>query len=174
MARVMRTDGQLGSRLGNAPRAQAAYREALAWVRRAGGDPALEAAVRLDLAALYLESERYLEAEEEARRAENLATAHTLAHRLVDAYTCLGRLRSHQRDEMGFVFFEQALELCRSLDGSPAVTARVYCEYASFRERLGESAEARELLERAREHFERLGAAPQAQRIRAELERLPA
>jgi tetratricopeptide (TPR) repeat protein len=174
MARVLSTEALLNARLGSPPRAVAAYREALAWIRRAGGQAKLEATIRLDLAALYLESERYLEAEQEARGAERLAITHNLTRHLVEVYTFLGRVRGHQRDETGFVFFEQALELCRGLDRSPAVAGQVYYAYAAFRERIGQPADARELLQHARTSFEPLGEVPQLERVRADLARLSA
>jgi hypothetical protein len=63
----------------------------------------------------------------------------------------LGKLRGRQRDEDGFVFFEQALELCRSREPLPRLEAEVLREYARFRSLLGEHQEARICLERARE-----------------------
>src|SRR5205807_6821960 len=90
-----------------------------------------------------------------ARRA--VAIADNLTGRLVQIYTVMGRLRGRQLDETGFVFFEQAIELSRMLERSPAAVAQVYLEYGLFRERLGQRDEARAYLERAREIFGAVG-----------------
>jgi len=54
---------------------------------------------------------RLLEAEEEMRRAEQLAITSSQTRGLVRIYTLLGTLRGRQGDETGFVFFEQAIAL---------------------------------------------------------------
>src|SRR5206468_11211288 len=52
-------------------------------------------------------------------------------------YTLMGKLRGQQLDDTGFVFFEQAIELSRALERSPAISARVYVEYGLFKNQLG-------------------------------------
>src|SRR3989441_12500752 len=131
----------------------AAYREALAWAQRAPRDAGLEVAIRVSLAELPLEAGRFLDGEEEMRRAEQVAIAGNLTGRLVQIYTVMGRLRGRQLDETGFVFFEQAIELSRMLERSPAAVAQVYLEYGLFRERLGQRGQGRAYLERARGGF---------------------
>src|SRR2546422_5351048 len=64
MARVLNTQGQLEAQLGRHGAASIAYREALAWAQRAPRDPALELAIRLNLAELQLDAERFLEVDE--------------------------------------------------------------------------------------------------------------
>jgi tetratricopeptide (TPR) repeat protein len=86
----------------------------------------------------------------------------------------MGRLRGAQDDETGFVFFEQAIELSKLLEPSPAAEAQVYLEYGRFRERLGQREEARAYLERAREIFDSLGEAVARERVEAELRRMSA
>jgi tetratricopeptide (TPR) repeat protein len=174
VARVLNTQGQLDAQLGRRAAASVAYREALAWVQRAQRDAALELAIRLNLAELHLDAERFLEVEEELRRAEQVAINGSLTRRLVQVYTLMGRLRGAQQDETGFVFFEQAIELCRTLERSPAVQAQVYREYGLFRERLEQWEEARAYLERAREIFDSLGDAVERARVDAELRKLSA
>ena len=137
MAQVLDAQGQLDAALGRDAAAAAGYREALAWLRRGGRDVELDVTIRLHLAELLLESGRTLEAEEEMRRAEQVAIASNLAHRLVQIYALLGKLRGRQNDETGFVFFEQAIELCRTLGRPPVEEARVYHEYGLFRGRFG-------------------------------------
>jgi len=83
-------------------------------------------------------------------------------------------LRGRQLDETGFVFFEQAIELSRMLERSPAAVAQVYLEYGLFRERLGQRDEARAYLERAREIFGAVGDALDRDRVDAELQKITA
>jgi len=176
MALVLDAQGQLDAALGRHGPAAAAYREAVAWLRREGRDVELDVTIRLHLAELLLETGRALEAEEEMRRAEQLAIGSNLAHRLVQIYAQLGTLRGRQGDETGFVFFEQAIELCRALGRPPAEEARVYHAYGLFRSRFGGAArdEARAYLERAREIFQSLGVEAEVERVRAELQELSA
>jgi tetratricopeptide (TPR) repeat protein len=174
MARVLNTQGLVDARLGRETAAVAAYREALAWARRGPRDASQEVAIRLNLATLHLEAGRFLEAEEEARRAEQVAVTHGLTSRLVRTYLLMGRLRGRQRDDTGFVFFEQAIQLCQTLDRSPALAAEVYHEYGLFRSAVGDRDEARAYLERAREIFESLGETVQLALVREELQQISA
>ncbi len=174
MARVLNTQGQLDAQLGHHAAASASYREALAWAQRGERDPGLELSIRLHLAELHLENERLLEAEEEMRRAEQVAIAGNATLRLVEVYTLMGKLRCQQQDETGFVFFEQAIELCRMIERSPTMEAQVYLEYGLFRERLGQREEARAYLERAKEIFDSLGEAVERARVEAELQKVTA
>jgi tetratricopeptide (TPR) repeat protein len=174
MARVLNEQGRLDAQLGRYTAASAAYREALAWEQRAPRDAGLELSIRLNLADLDLEAGRLLEAEGELRRAEQVAIAGSVIHRLAEIYTLMGRLRGAQGDETGFVFFEQAIELARALDHSRATEARVYLAYGLFRSRLGQQDEARAYLERARELFESLGEAVERERVEAELRAMSA
>lgn len=174
MARILDAQGMLEGRQGRAEVAIAAFREALAWTRRREPDPALETRVRLHLAELLLGAGRALEAEDEMRRAEQLAIAANLSARLVRIYTLMGAQRGRQGDETGFVFFEQAMALCRALERSPALEAEVCYEYGVFKHHLGQRDEARAYLERARELYEAVGGAATLERVRAELEQLSA
>jgi tetratricopeptide (TPR) repeat protein len=134
----------------------------------------LELAIRLGLAELLLEANRFLEAEEEMRRAEQVAIAGNFTQRLVQVYTLMGRLRGRQRDETGFVFFEQAIELCRTLERSPTAEGQVYLEYGLFRESVDQMDEARAYLERAREIFAAAGETGERDRVDAELQKMSA
>src|SRR2546423_9094650 len=153
MARVLDAQGQLDTQLGRHTAAAAAHREALAWAQRAPRAPGLELSIRLNLAELDLEAGRWLDAEGELRRAEQVAIAANLAGRLAQIYTLMGKLRGAQQDETGFVFFEQAIELARAVERSPAAEAQVDHAYGLFRSRLGQHEEARPYLELAREPF---------------------
>jgi tetratricopeptide (TPR) repeat protein len=172
MARVLLTQGLLESDLGLSARAASAYREALAWTHRTAPDAGLEAFIRLNFARLHLENRRFLEAEQEIRRAEQLAVAANLTRRLVQIYTLFGRLRGLQGDENGFVFFEQAIHFARLLDVHPVVEAQAYHEYGLFKLLLGRPEESRGYLEHARELFELAGASADLERVKAELSRI--
>jgi len=174
MARVLNTEGRLEADLNRQGRAAGAYREALAWAQRGESEPGLEITIRSNIAELSLQGGRALEAEEELRRAEQIAIAHNLTPRLIEIYTLMGRIRGLQKDETGFVFFEQAIELCRTLDRSPMLEGEVYHEYGAFRNRLGQREEARAYLERAREVFESVGGGPKLDEVRAELQQMSA
>src|SRR5207244_5117470 len=108
---VLKCLGQCDAQLGRPSSAYATYREALAWAQRAPRDAALEVSIRLNLAELQLETGRFLEAEAELRRAEQVAIAENLTSPLVQIYTLMGRLRGQQLDDTGFVFFEQAIDV---------------------------------------------------------------
>jgi len=174
MAQVLNTQGQLDVQLGRQQAAAAAYREALAWLQRAPREPSLESGIRLNLAQLQLEAGRFLEAEEELRRAEQLAIGENLMRRLVQIYTVLGALRGRQLDETGFVFFEQAVELSRTVAPSSLAEAQVYEEYGLFQLRLGDRDTARAYLERARDMYESAGDATELEQVRKELQQLSA
>ena len=174
MAEVLNLRGQVETALGRHTRAGNAYREALAWIQKGEPSPALEIHVRLNLAELYLVTDRFLEAESEARRAEEIAVGVGLPLRLIKAYTVLGRLRGQQNDEYGFVFFEQAVQLCRTTDCPPANEGEVYYEYGLFKNRLGQRDEARAYFDRAREIFEAVGGASELGKVREEIRKLSA
>jgi len=126
------------------------------------------------LAELYLDLGRTLDAEDEARCAEDIATAHHLPATLARVYMIMGKLRGKQRDENGFVFFEQAIELCRTGDPARRLEADVYAEYAHFRMTMGDRIEAQAYLERARELLEPFGDEVARARIDDELRELVA
>jgi tetratricopeptide (TPR) repeat protein len=174
MAQVLNTRGQLEAAINRDGRAEAAYRESLAWLQRAESNPGVEISVRLNMAELYLRTGRMLEAEKEARHAEEISMAQNIPRRLIQIYAVLGRLRGQQGDETGFVFFEQAVNLCRTMDCPPALEGDVYYEYGLFKGKLGQREESRAYLERAREIFESVGGASELAKVREELRRLSA
>jgi hypothetical protein len=87
-------------------------------------------------------------------------------------YVIMGRLRGRQGDENGFVFFEQAIELCRSGEPARRLEADVYREYATFRTTMGDRHEARAYLERARDLLEPFGDDVALDRINQDLRQL--
>jgi tetratricopeptide (TPR) repeat protein len=174
IAKTLNTKGLVETALNRHGRAGNEYREALAWLRKAEPNPAVEISIRINLAEMYLRSNRFLEAVEESRRAEALAIAENLPRRLIEIYSLLGRLSGQQNDETGFVFFESAIELCRTMDCPPALEGQVYFDYGLFRARLGQRDEARAYLERAREIYESVGGAIELASVREELLRMSA
>ncbi len=174
LANTLDAKGQVEAQLGRRAAALGAFREALAWRGRAPREAGLEVAIRLHIAELALDSERYLEAEEELRRAEQVAIARNLGRQLIEIYTLMGALRGRQGEDTGFVFFEQAIELCRLYAASPTTEAHVYHEYGVFRGRLGSVEEARAYLEKALGIFESLGQVAELERVQAELQRMSA
>ncbi|MFN2570649.1 MAG: tetratricopeptide repeat protein [Gemmatimonadales bacterium] len=150
----------------------ASYREALSRLPMAGGDPVLEILVRLRLADLYLDLGRLPDADDEARRAEDLAITQQQPASLVRVYIMMGKLRARQGDDTGFVFYEQAIELCRGGEPSRPLEAAVYREYAQFRITMGDRHEARAYLERARELLQPFGDTVAIERIEQEIRQI--
>jgi tetratricopeptide (TPR) repeat protein len=170
--RTLLARGRMEAKQGRSNEALSSYRQALARLPAELADPVLELAVRLRLAELYLDLGRILDTEDEARRAENIAITHHLPATLARVYMIMGKLRGRQGDENGFVFFEQAIELCRSGDPARRLEADVYSEYAHFRATMGDHHEARAYLQRARELLEPFGDEVARERIDDELREL--
>jgi tetratricopeptide (TPR) repeat protein len=171
LARVLSLQSVLSAGIGDTRQAAVAYREALAYLVQLEPDSALEVSIRVNYAKVLLESGRYLETDEELRRAEQLAIANDLIHDLVGIYTIMGTAHGRQGDEVGFVFFEQAIELMRMLDHSPLDEAQVCLEYGVFESRVERPEESRAYLERAKRIFESIGASGGLERVEAELHR---
>jgi tetratricopeptide (TPR) repeat protein len=160
LARVLQTQGALHEALANRTAAAADYREALMWTLLGGSVPELELSIRLSLARLYMRGDRLVEAEEEMRRAEERAIEEETLVWLVRVYAQMGEARGMAHDGDGFVFFEQALELCRSLERTTLLEAEVYLAYGDFRRALGDGETAGACLERAARILKPLGLPP--------------
>ena len=174
VVRTLLARGLMEAAQGKTSDVLATYREALARLPQTESDPTLELTVRLRLAELYLDVGRLPDADDELRRAEDVAVEHQQQRWLARVYLMLGKLRGRHGDESGFVFFEQAIELCRSGQPARRLEADVYREYARFRMIMGDDAEARAYLERARELLEPFGDAAAREKIDEELQRLDA
>lgn len=172
LARALVVDGRIQTRLGRQAAAAAALREAMAWAQRGPRDESLDVTIRINLAESLISADRLLEAEEELRRAEQVAISASLTPPLIRVYVLMGRLHGRQQDETGFVFFEQALVLCRALEPSRTLEAALYRDYGLFRADLGQQDEARELLQRARALYDSLGEAHELEQVEAELQRV--
>jgi tetratricopeptide (TPR) repeat protein len=127
MARTLEVEGRLALVLDTESAAQAALRESLAWIRRAGGDPVLELEVRCALADVALARGLPRGAEEELRRAEQVALDHGPWSPLIDIYTRLGGVRCRapgEETDHACQFFEEALALCRTFAAPPPARGR--------------------------------------------------
>jgi tetratricopeptide (TPR) repeat protein len=171
-ARVLNAWGILEGLRVHHVEALARFSEALAKLRDTEGAPALEMEIRLNVCELHLEWGRLPDAEDEIRRAEELAIERNLVRQLARLYVVMGKVRGRQRDESGFVFFEKAIELCRGQEPWPRLEAEVYLEYALFRKDLGDNDECRAYLERAHEVFEAVGDGSELARVDGELARI--
>ena len=138
---------------GDAAGAEGVFRDALP----DAGEPHWELVMRINLGESLLRQGRLFEAGEEARRAEEIAIRHRFVPDLVDVYSLLGCIASERCDDEGFVFYEQALNVCRER-GLPAVKeAGVYHEYGMLHLACGRLPEAEAYLEQAREVYRDLG-----------------
>jgi tetratricopeptide (TPR) repeat protein len=151
-AEMLRTEGEIELRRDHPVESVQALREAQTLAQR-GGTAALEVSISLALAQAFMATRRWRDAEDEARRGEELAIAHNLTRQLARIYAVLGAVHGAEGDEDGFVFFEKAIELS-GLEPSPALAGETYLEYGRFRQRIGDHAEARACFERAQELFE--------------------
>lgn len=167
MARLAARTGRLDEAVGH-------FRSALDHAQRGTHDPRVELPVRLELCRFLLTAGRLVDAEDEARRAEEEAVVNNLTNDLARLYIIMGGIRTAQRDDSGFVFFEKAIELSRGGEPAPLIEADAYYEYGIFRRTFEDPYEARAYLERAREILETLGDTPALARVDLELERTPA
>jgi tetratricopeptide (TPR) repeat protein len=172
VVRTLLARGLIEAAQGKTTDVLATYRDALSRLPASNRDPVLELSVRLRSAEFCLDLGRLPDAEDELRRAEDVAITSQQTRWLARVYLLMGKLRGQQRDESGFVFFEQAIELCRSGEPARRLEADVYREYARFRGMLGDHYEARAYLERARELLEPFGDEVARELIANELQRL--
>ncbi|HEX8272176.1 MAG TPA: hypothetical protein VF615_05960 [Longimicrobiaceae bacterium] len=160
--------GMLLAARGDHAGAEAAFRRAL----EGGGTPSLRGSVLTNLADALLAGGRAAEAERVLRELELLAVARGLAPVLPYVYRGLGAVARARGDAEGFLFYEQALELCRRPGSPPVELAATQHEYARFEEAVGQTESARERLREALEIYARLGAAAETARAGEDLERL--
>lgn len=158
---VLNSLGMLWLARGEPLRAEAAFREALAYAATA----AERARVLVNLADALLALRRPTDAERVLRRLEELALSHRLVLSLPYAYRGLGAVARARRDEDGFLFFEQALELCRTRGLPEAEVATTQKEYAAWEAAMGRPDSAVARLREARSIFARLGAAAELEEV---------
>jgi len=153
--------GLLLTEHGGLAAAEAVFRDALA--RRP--EPRWEVTVRCNLGDVLLRQGRLFEAQDEARRAEELAIVHRLIADLVEVYVLLGGIARARGDEEGFVFYEQALNVCHERGLPRKDEAAVLHGYGLLHGACGRPAEARAYLDAARELYESLGFLPELARV---------
>jgi tetratricopeptide (TPR) repeat protein len=157
--------GLLLTEHGELDAAEAVFREALGL----DVEPRWEVTVRTNLGDVLLRRGRLFEAQEEARRAEELAIVHRLIEDCVDVYLLLGGIARARVDEEGFVFYEQALRVCHERGLPRKTEAAVLHGYALLHGACGRPAEARAYLEAAREIYDALGFLPELARVDGDL-----
>ena len=153
---------------GNYAAAAAAYRRSL----EAEGSPSLRGAVLSNLADCLLLAGDLRGAEAAARELERLALVQRLAPLLPHAYRTLGAAARARRDEEGFVFFEQALDLCRAPGSPPFELAQTQHEYARFDAAMGRAESAAARLHEALAIYRRLGTRPEMEKAEREMAEL--
>lgn len=152
---------------GDAPGAESVFREALP---EAAGR--WELTLRVNLGESLLRQGRLLEAEDEARRAEEIAIVQRLIADLVDVYSLLGSIARERCDDEGFVFYEQALRVCHERALPRKTEAAILHGNGRFHLACAREEEGRAYLDAAREIYRALGFAPELARVEEALARL--
>ena len=150
--------------------AEAAYRRSL----EGEGTPALRGAVLSNLAECLLLAGKLRESEQVARELERLAVVHRLTPLLPHVYRALGAVARARGDAEGFVFYEQALALCRAPGTPPIELATTQHEYALLEAAAGRAESAAARLEEALAVYRRLGTRPEIERAERDLAGLEA
>jgi tetratricopeptide (TPR) repeat protein len=165
---VLNARGMLHLARGRSEDAESAFRRAL----EADLDPAARAGVMVNLADPLLRTGRLPHAERVAREAERLAIQHRVLIKLPDVYRTLGAIAQARGDAEGFVFFEQALDVCRR-HGLPAFeTAATQHRYGLFEAAMGSLESAAARLRAARDVYSGIGAAVDEQAVAADIARV--
>jgi tetratricopeptide (TPR) repeat protein len=126
------------------------------------------------LADCLLAAGKPREAEAAARELERAALVHGLATLLPHAYRTLGGAARERGDEEAFVFYEQAMDLCRAPGAPPIELAHTLYEYARWEMAMGRAESAAARLEEALAIYRRLGTGPEIGRTERELYRVRA
>jgi tetratricopeptide (TPR) repeat protein len=126
--------------------------------------------MQVNLGEALLRQGRLLEAEDAARRAEELAVMLRMVPDLVDVYALLGSIARERGDEEGLVFYEQALRVRRERDLPVKIEASLLHGYGRLCAACGRDDEGRGYLEAARDAYASLGLLPELARVQASLE----
>jgi tetratricopeptide (TPR) repeat protein len=152
---------------GDSAAAEAIFRDALE-----GAEGHWELTMRVNLGEALRGQARLLEAEDEARRAEEIAIIHRLVPDLIDVYNLLGAIARERCDEEGFVFYEQALRVCHERALPRKTEAAILHGYGQLHCACDRPEEGRGYLEAARDVYRALGFAPELARVEESLARL--
>jgi tetratricopeptide (TPR) repeat protein len=152
---------------GDSAQAEALFREALE-----AAEGHWELPPRINLGEALCAQGRLLEAEDEARRAEEVAIVHRLVPDLVDVYNLLGSIARERCDEEGLVFYEQALRVCHERALPRKTQAAILHGYGQLHCACGRPEEARGYLEAARDIYRALGFAPELARVLDSIQKL--
>lgn len=160
--------GQLLLARGRFAEAEAAYRRAVA-----GADDArARTHYLLNLGAALLRQARLPDAERAVRQAEELAITRRVVDALPEAYRALGSIARARGDANGFLFFEQALETCRTHRLPEVQLAATQHEYGLWEEAMGQAEAAAARFAEAMNIYRQLGFRMEMERAAADLARL--
>lgn len=148
--------------------AESAFREAV----EAARTPPDRGIALLNLSESLLQQGRLAEAEVAARELEEVAIVHRTIYLLLDLYRVLGAIARARGDAEGFLFYEQALDLCRQRSAPLIELATTQHEYALFEAAQENRESAAGRLREALVLYERLGTTPELRRARADLDRI--
>ncbi len=162
--------GRLHLARGEAAEAESAFRRALAREL----DPVVRVAVMVGLSEPLLRQGRGGEAFTVVRDAEALAIHSRAVLKLPDVYRALGAAAAERGESEAFLFYEQALEVCRD-HGLPAFeVAATQHHYGRFEARRGDREAAADRLREAQRLYAELGARMEADEVAGELGRMGA
>jgi tetratricopeptide (TPR) repeat protein len=162
--------GRLHLARGEAAQAESAFGRALAREL----DPVARVAVMVGLSEPLLRQGRAGDAFGAAHDAEALAIHSRVVLKLPDVYRALGAAAAERGDIEAFLFYEQALEVCRD-HGLPAFeVAATQHQYGRFEARRGDSEAAAARLREAHRLYAELGARMEAREVAEELGRMGA
>lgn len=160
--------GRLASARGRLEEADAEFQAAL----EQASSPYARATILINVAEVRLARGRVREAEQAARALEAVALAHALITLLPYVYRTLGAVARAREDAEAFIFYEQALGICRG-EAIPAIElATTQHEYALLDAEQGRTESAVARLEVALEIFRELGTGPEIERAAADLARI--
>ncbi|HEY7770822.1 tetratricopeptide repeat protein [Longimicrobium sp.] len=162
--------GRLHLARGEAAEAESAFRRALAREL----DSVVRVAVMVGLSEPLLHQGRAGEAFTLAQDAEALAIHAGAVLKLPDVYRALGAAAAERGEAEAFLFYEQALEVCRD-HGLPAFeAAATQHHYGRFETRRGDAEAAAARLREAHRLYTEMGARMEAEEVAEELGRMGA
>lgn len=165
---VLNAEGLLKAATNNPAGAEEAYAQAL--TRAESGAEA--ARILANLSEVLVQQGKIGEAEHTLRKLEQIALAQGLLLSLLYAYRGLGEVAGARRDEDGFIFYEQALELCREQRLPQFESAVTQREYGKFEALFGKSQSAVARFREAASLFAQMGAELDLARVEEEIGRM--